>query len=280
MQPPSTPQGFQQQPPSQPAGYQSPYQVPGASGPTQPGGWGGGQPPVKQGGSRKGLLFGGIGGGVVIIGVVIAVVLASSGGKPKPTPTAAPTIPHPSVTATTPKPAPTTPAPTLPASITPLVHLLPSDINDFETECQNQTAAQLPFKATGLVSALKCVDPGLKNGTVFAFQTDSAHDYVTTWNAFNKWWGFTPSSAGTSCPPSGSGSNAQGVTGWNSGQYPAHGGQEVECQYVTSGTSSSTAASNLEPDYVWSYPTEWAFIDAQGAAGSSFSAMQTWWHNT
>jgi hypothetical protein len=159
------------------------------------------------------------------------------------------------------------------------VKLLPSDINDFETECVSQPASQLPFKAAGLVSALKCSDPGLPGGNVFAFQFASAHDYVQSWANFNKWWGFTPSSAGTNCPPSGSSATAQGVTGWSSGVYPSHGGQEVECQYVTvSGTS--TAQSNLEPDYVWSYPTEWAFIDGQGAAGSSFTALQNWWRNS
>jgi hypothetical protein len=173
-----------------------------------------------------------------------------------------------------------TPSPTIPANITPLQHLLPSDINDFETECQSQTASELPFKAYGLVSALKCNDPGLPNGTVFAFQTDSAHDYVQTWQSFNKWWGFNPDKAGTSCPPSGSSVDAQGVTGWHSNHYPSHGGQEVECQYVTSGSNTSTNRANLEPDYVWSYPTQWAFVDGQGAPGTSFSALQTWWTNT
>jgi len=305
-QPPSTPSGYQ--PPSGPPGYQPPstpsggYQPAAFGSPgTQPPGYGsttspsspyqplgtpaqpawGAAPPAKS--SRKGLLFGGIGGGAVVIIAIVAIVLASGSHStsshtlPPVSPSAAHTSASPSASAS-PTPSPT-PTPTIPASITPLVKLLPSDINDFETECKSQPASQLPFKAPGLVSALKCSDPGLPGGTVFAFQFDSAHDYVTAWGNFNTWWGFTPSSAGTSCPPSGSSATAQGVTGWNSGVYPSHSGQEVECQYVTvSGTS--TAQSNLEPDYVWSYPTEWAFIDGQGAPGSSFKALQSWWHST
>ena len=277
MQGPSQPQGFQQGP-SQPQGFQqAPF--PGVQGPTQPGQWGP-QPPVRQSGSRKGLLWGGIGGGVVIIGVIIAVVLASSGGKgtPNANNTTTPPVVH-----TTPPVVHTTPPPvvhTLPAGITKLTSLLPSDINDFETECVNQTESQLPFKVTGLVQAVKCNDPGLPNGTVFAFQFDSPHDYVTSWQSFNKWWNFSAGTASNNCPPSGSGADIHGVNGWNSGQYPERSGQVVECQYVTSGTSSSTAASNLEPDYVWTYPTEYAFVDGQGAAGTSFSALQAWWHNT
>jgi hypothetical protein len=308
-QSPSTPSGYQS--PSTPSGYQPPSAAPGGyqqtaafaspgtqpssgygptSSPYQPVGtpstpaWGAAPPPKS---SRRGLLFGGIGGGAVIIIAIVAIVLATGGHGTTSThsgPSVQPSVVHPSVPSTpspsipsTPSPTPT---PTIPPGITPLVKLLPSDINDFETECKSQTASQLPFKETkGLVSALKCSDPGLPGGTVFAFQFDSAHDYVQAWGSFNSWWGFNPSSAGTNCPPSGSSVTAQGVTGWNSGVYPSHSGQEVECQYVTvSGTS--TAKSNLEPDYVWSYPTEYAFIDGQGAPGSSFTALQTWWHNT
>jgi hypothetical protein len=294
---PSAPSGYQPpsfpSPGSQPsAGYQpttSPYQPAGS--PTQPAwsgspsqpAWGSAQ---QSGSSRRGLLWGGIGGGAVVIIAVVAIILAlgshgttSSHNNGGPT-VVPPTVTHSASASPTPSLTPSlTPQATLPAGITSLTGLLPTDINDFETECKNQTVKDLPFKAAGLVQALKCSDPGLRGGTVFAFQFDNAHDYTTSWQNFNTWWGFTPSSAGTSCPPSGSSLTAQGVSPWNSGVYPSHAGQEVECQYVTvSGTS--TAQSNLEPDYVWSYPTQYAFIDGQGAAGSSFSALQTWWHNS
>ncbi|HEX4834504.1 MAG TPA: hypothetical protein VH478_25815 [Trebonia sp.] len=284
--PGGTPQGGPQQAGFQAPGFQSPYQQPGG-GPPWPGG---GQPAIGGRKPRRGLLFGGIGVAVVIVVVIIVVVATSGGNKPKPKPiangggsssvvtTAPPTTPPTTAPPTTPAPSPTTQAP-LPASVKPLQALLPSDIDDFETECKNQTLADLPFKPVGLRQALKCDDPGLPNGTVFAFQFDSAYDYVQSFKAFNTWWGFTPSTAGTSCPPSGSSATAQGVSGWHSDTYPQHSGQEVECQYVTV-NGTSTVKSNLEPDYVWSYPTQWAFIDGQGAAGSSFSALQTWWTNT
>jgi hypothetical protein len=63
-----------------------------------------------------------------------------------------------------------------------------------------------------LVSALKCADPGLPDGIVFAFQMDTARGYATTWNPFNKWPAFTSSSACTSCPPSG-GATTRGAPG-------------------------------------------------------------------
>jgi hypothetical protein len=88
--------------------------------------------------------------------------------------------------------------PTLPASVTPLANFLPSDIVDTTTQCTPQSAAQLPFKLAGLVSGLKCSAPGLPDGNIFAFQFDSASDYATRWQAFNKWKGFNPAAAATS----------------------------------------------------------------------------------
>lgn len=45
----------------------------------------------------------------------------------------------------------------------------------------------------------------------------------------------------------------------------------LECQYAGAGTAQA------EPAYAWTYPTENAFIVAQGAPDSTFGALSTWW---
>jgi hypothetical protein len=35
--------------------------------------------------------------------------------------------------------------------------------------------------------------------------------------------------------------------------------------------------SGNQPAYTWTMPTEYAFIVAQGAPGSSYAGLQTWW---
>lgn len=264
----SSPQAAFQSPaaPQQP----NPYQPGGPGGMTGPAWGGGGQPPGK---SRKGLLFGGIGGGVVLIGVILAVVLSSSSTHSSSSSTTTPPATH---AASSSAPAPTASAsasasPTLPAGITQLTDMLPADIADADTECTPFT--DLPFKTYGLVSALKCNDPGLPNGVVYGFQTDNASDYESTWKSFNSWWGIDTSSStvDTTCPPTGT--HKQGIIGWHSNTYPEREGQVLECQEVqVSGNSSQ-----LQPTYVWSYPTEYTFIDAQAGAGGSYTALDKWW---
>jgi hypothetical protein len=47
----------------------------------------------------------------------------------------------------------------------------------------------------------------------------------------------------------------------------------IECEWVGTGSIQN------EPAYTWTFPTENAFIVGQGAANSTFSALDTWWTN-
>jgi hypothetical protein len=162
------------------------------------------------------------------------------------------------------KPKPHKRAPILASGVTPLVNLLPQDIADPATECSPDKAPQ--WKSPGLVSALVCNDPGLPNGAMSVYQLDSRADYQATWQNFNAWSSFDVTTAGTNCPPSRSG--AQGITTWsNQSGFPQTLGQVLECW----------TGSNAAPIYVWSMPTQDAFIIAVGADGSSFKALDDWW---
>jgi len=249
---PYQPAGFPMQP-----GYSSP--VPGSPAPPA---WGGAPP----GRSRRALLLG-IGGGVVVLGAIIGLIVALSSPSPKAPPVTQPSVTH---SAThTPKPSASVAAtPTIASGVTPLVQLLPSDITDTTTECEPQSLP-LPFSAPGLVTATKCADPGLTGSEVFGFQTDSSADYQSTWEKYNKWLGFNPSSAGTACPPAGS--QPQGITEWkpkSQSQYQRN--QVLECGTLGSGSTSEVV-------YIWTFPAQDAFIVMQGAHSTTFSQLDTWW---
>jgi hypothetical protein len=150
--------------------------------------------------------------------------------------------------------------------VAPLVQLLPSDLPDPATECH---AVKPSWTMPGLVQALACVDPGLPGGSVFAYQTDSQANYQTSWTNFNRWFGFDASTAASACPPAGS--STDGITDWfnPSSGLPARSGQVLECATTTGG----------QPVYAWTFPTEDAFIIAQGRAGMTLSALNSWWEN-
>jgi hypothetical protein len=158
-------------------------------------------------------------------------------------------------------------APTLAAGVTPLTNLLPQDIADPSTQC---TPDKNPgWTSPGLVSGLDCTATGLPNGLVDAYQLDNAADYNTTWQNVNSALGFDSSTAGGACPPSGNG--GQGHTPWfgHNGNFPQMTGQVLECW----------TGANAAPTYVWAMPTQDAFFIAQGANGSAFTALDTWWTN-
>ena len=226
------------------------------------------------------IIAGAIAGALVVYLIVAAVASLFPFSKSSPHPVSGPTPPLTSARATTPSPAHTSPSPpaspTVPASpslapgITPLVQLLPSDIDDTSTEC---TAATGPFswKMAGLVTGLRCTDPGLPGGKVFAYQLDSSADYQTTWQNFNRAIGFNPSIAGSACPPPQG--DAQGTSGWHNKTYPPLNGQVVECGTIGSGKGSQVT-------YVWSEPTQDSFFEAQASHGWTFAQLQNWWANT
>lgn len=282
-QQPQQPQQGQSWPPNQSAGgYQPPAggYPPPAGGGYQPAGnyqppaGGGYQPPVgyrqsSRSGRKTGLAVGGAVVAVVVVFLIVAAVahiapFSKASAAPTSTPTHRVTPPAHTHTAT----PPVTPAatPSLAAGITPLLQLLPSDIADPATQCTPVTKPD--WKSPGLVTGLQCNDPGVPNGVVSAYQLDSNKDYNTTWQNFNAWSSFNESSAGSDCPPSGSG--AQGLTPWNSkAGFPSRQGQVLECW----------TGSNAAPIYVWTLPTQDAFIIAVGADGSTFKALDDWWRS-
>jgi hypothetical protein len=172
-------------------------------------------------------------------------------------------------TATHAMPAASPTGPALAAGVAPLTQLLPSDINDPATQC---TAMSSPFQweMPGLVQSLSCTDPGLPKGQVYAFQMSSHSNFEAAWQNYNKWWGIGSLSPGTNCPPV---PGRAGIVGFRNRFFPLHPGQVLECRTVASG-------SNIQPAYTWAYPTEYAFIVAQGAPGSSFSALDSWWRQS
>jgi hypothetical protein len=239
--------------------------------PTQPAT---GRPPSARSGRKLGIIIGGIVAGLAAVFLVVAAVAgiapfskssstgtASSTGSAKPTQTPVASRPARPATPTQ------SPTPTLAAGVTPLVNLLPQDIADPTTQC---SAVKKPsWSSPGLVSGLSCDDPNLPKGGVSAYQLDNRADYNTTWQNFNTWSSFDESTAGSNCPPSGSG--AQGLTPWNSqGGFPSMQGQVLECW----------TGSNAAPIYVWTLPSQDAFIIAVGADGSSFKALDNWWKSS
>ena len=118
-----------------------------------------------------------------------------------------------------------------------------------------------------VVQALACSDPNLPGGTVYAFQVDSSADFLTSWQNFDRWWGFDPTSAQNTCPPAGSG--GEGTYPFNNNYFPSTDNQVVQCQWV--------GQKGDKPAYAWAYPTEDAFFLAVGAEGSAISDLDNWW---
>jgi hypothetical protein len=249
---------------------QGPGQQPGQSWPPaqQPSG----RPPTTWTARKRGLIAAGTAAGVVVAYLVVAAVTHTVPFA-RTHPVAAPSPGHtPHVTPThprTPTPSPTPTGPALAAGVAPLTQLLPQDLDDPATQCQ---PIRPPYHWTmpGLVEALSCTDPGLPNGNIYAFQVDSYPNFVTTWKNYNKWWGISALSPGPNCPPA---SGGAGTIGFHNNFFKQRSGQVLECETVTGSSGGN------EPAYTWAYPTQDAFIVAQGAAGSSFSALDSWWTN-
>jgi hypothetical protein len=161
-------------------------------------------------------------------------------------------------------PVPT--GPTLAAGVTPLVQLLPEDIDDPTAQCQTDPPPYT-WDMPGRVASLACNDPGLPKGKVYAFQMDSQADYEATWASYSKVVGFTEASPGQDCPPAKGGI---GTYATNSKAFPARSGQVLWCQMVDAGNGP-------QPVYTWTYPSEDTFFVAAGAPNSSFAAMDKWW---
>jgi hypothetical protein len=157
--------------------------------------------------------------------------------------------------------------PHLAAGVAPLSRLLPSGVADLAANC---TPLDAPWNwaLPGLVQDLSCTDPNLPGGQIYAFQLDSTVNFLTSWQNFNKWWGFDITRAGPHCPPGGS--TSRGIHGWSARDFPARSGQVLECGMVGSGSSAA-------PAYAYAMPAEDAFFVAQDTDGSPFTTLSNWW---
>ena len=163
-----------------------------------------------------------------------------------------------------------TPAPTGPvaaAGVAPLMQLLPSDIDDPATQCQNDPPPY-SWDMTGRVAALQCSDPGLPKGSEFhAYQLDSDAHYLASWQSFNKVIGFNAAQAGGDCPPAKGG---QGTAPMHSKWFPPRAGQLLECLMVPDDNGRP------RPVITWTFPTEDTFVAAVGPPNSSIAPLIDW----
>jgi hypothetical protein len=218
---------------------------------------------------RKRALIAGVTAVALIGGYLIAATFAHTFPFAKSRPAAASPAVH--SPRPTPKPThPATPAPTGPrlaAGVAPLVQLLPGGIDDPATQCQNNPPPY-SFDMKGRVAALVCTDPSLpKDSQVYAYQLDSQVHFEATWQSFNKVIGFTGANPGPNCPPAKGG---EGTVPMHAPWFPPRSGQVLECLTVHDGNGPP------QPVYVWTLPTEDAFLLAVGPPNSSFAALDTW----
>ena len=152
-------------------------------------------------------------------------------------------------------------------SLTPgLVQLLPGDLGQHEQECNRMPPPNL-WNMSGLVQELHCTDPGLKGGNVYAYQLDSAINFRMAWQNFNHWWKFLPDNAGKTCPPKDA---AFGTLSFSNSALPSSDNQVLECGLLALRPNSTV------PVYAWAFPTNNAFVIAEGTTGSSFSTLISW----
>jgi AAA domain len=151
-------------------------------------------------------------------------------------------------------------------SVQNLVQLLPGDPIQNEHECH---AAPPPgqWSMPGLVQTVHCADPHLPGGNIYAYQLDSAADFQTAWRNFNQWWKFLPAGAETTCPPTGV---TRGVVNLSNPALPEADRQVLECGM------QMPNRYKMVPAYALSFPTNDAFVIAQGAASTSFTALNDW----
>ena len=269
--PPSTPQTPGYSVPSQPSAAgpggtpAGSWPGPAAPGSPPPGGLPAGPPP---GGGRKK-----VSGGIIAVGTAALLLIAYLGIAatakvfPFGTSSAGKHSAQPSTPVADAHPRPNPPAsPHLAPGVANLAQLLPGDLDQPSVECP-ALAPPYPWKMPGLVQAVKCTDPGLPGGRVWAFQMDNSADYHAAWQNFLNWWGLDLGTAEPTCPPSGS--DGQGTVGWHNVDFPPAPDQSLVCSWVGS--------NNDTPAYAWAFPKQNAFLYAQGPPGTGFDVLDYWW---
>jgi hypothetical protein len=228
-------------------------------------------PPKSSWTGRK---LGLIAGGTVIAllgGYLVAAVFVHTFpfAKTKARPAAATSALHSPRAAAKPT-QPVTPTPTGPvaaAGVAPLMQLLPGDIDDPATQCQNDPPPY-NWDVTGRVAAVQCIDPGLPKGSeLHAYQLDNEADYLASWQSFNKVAGFKAADAGSECPPAKGG---QGTASMHSRWFPPRAGQVFECLTVPDDNGKP------QPLIAWTFPTENTYVAVLGPSNSSFGPLLDW----
>jgi hypothetical protein len=147
-----------------------------------------------------------------------------------------------------------------------LLQLLPGDPIQNEHECH---AASPPgqWRMPGLIQAIRCVDPHLPGGNIYAFQLDNAVHFQAALRNFNSWWKFLPSAAGSACPPTGI---SGGMVSLSNSAVPEADRQVLECGM------QMPSRYGVVPAYALSFPANDAFVVAQGSSTASFSELNNW----
>lgn len=213
---------------------------------------------------------------LVLCGGGIAIALAANKDK---TPTAGPTThaPHtatapPSTQQASPTSDPSTPPPTTTTTTTGEVldNLMPIDL-DVTTDCSPADT----FKgAVGITTSYACTEPSsstVPGAHVFAYQTDTASSFNTSWAAYNKYLNFngTGKSLQHKCPAS---VNDDGATTWH-----FTGGSNAG---KTAGKLECYQASDDGYVYLWSDIANHSFFLIHGTKKQSTSKIDSWWKNS
>jgi hypothetical protein len=140
-------------------------------------------------------------------------------------------------------------------------------------KCTASTTVTSPPGLVGLVDYEQCSLPNLgSNSDVYGYIFDNASDYASSLAAYNKFKDITPATAGVGCPTPNTSDN--GVVEWSNGEFPTRSDQVVECTYEA---ASATAKTNNVPNYVWTVPSKFVIISAEGDPGSTMKHLDQWW---
>ena len=145
-----------------------------------------------------------------------------------------------------------------------LIQLMQGDLYLGNHHCGPATPPN--WRAPGLVVAAQCTDQFLPGGHVYGYKMDNTADFLAAREDFNQWWGFHPASATTKCPPTG---DLEGVVSDGNIGLAQSDTITKECWYMTLGKEATV------PAYAWAFPQSDALIIAQGAPGSSYSALSS-----
>jgi hypothetical protein len=150
-----------------------------------------------------------------------------------------------------------------------LMESLPGDLAQDPHECR----AVYPLSqwaAPGWMAVEHCTDAGLPGGNIYVYLLKTNTDFRMAWKNFNDWWKFRSNSVGTKCPPEGTSEGIEITSDISSLDLPTADESSLECG------QQATSHDSFAPTYAWSLPGYNAILVAQGASGTSFTALRLW----